>query len=240
MSKFVALVTGGNRGIGLEVSRQLAQRGYTVLLAARDLAKGAAAADKLKSQGLDVHPIVLDVEHPETAKAAAAEIEKKFGRLDVLVNNAGVAPEMSGFIESSLDAYRKTFEVNVFGVVATTQALLPLLRKSSAGRIVMVSSGLGSLTQNADPNWPFYTVKPAAYNASKAALNMLSVILAAELKDTPIKVNIADPGYTATELNGNRGTQTVEEGSEAIVRLATLPNDGPTSAYFDRHGPLPW
>jgi NAD(P)-dependent dehydrogenase (short-subunit alcohol dehydrogenase family) len=135
---------------------------------------------------------------------------------------------------------RKTFDVNFFGTIEITQALLPLLRKSDAGRIVNVSSGLGSLTQHSDPGWEFYPVKLLAYNASKTALNAFTVMLAAELRDTPIKVNSADPGFTATDLNGHRGYKTVEQGASVIIRLATLPADGATGGYFDDKGVLPW
>jgi NAD(P)-dependent dehydrogenase (short-subunit alcohol dehydrogenase family) len=139
-----------------------------------------------------------------------------------------------------VDMLRRTYETNVFGVFAVTKAMLPLLRKSEAGRIVNMSSGLGSLTQNSDPSWGFSGVKPLAYNSSKTALNMITVVLAAELKDTPIKVNAADPGYTATDLNQNRGTRTVEQGAVAAVRLATLPADGPTGGFFNEDGVVPW
>ena len=139
-----------------------------------------------------------------------------------------------------VDTLRRTYETNVFGVFGVTQAMLPLLRKSEAGRIVNMSSGLGSLTQNSDPAWGFAGAKPLAYNSSKAALNMITVILAAELKDTPIKVNAADPGFTATDLNQHRGTRTVAQGATAAIRLATLPVDGPTGGYFDEDGTVPW
>ena len=165
--------------------------------------------------------------------AAAAQVETDFGHLDILVNNAGIALERASAGEANLDVMRQTYETNVFGVVAVTQSFLPLLRKSDAGRIVNLSSGLGSLVLNSDPTSPYAQVKPLAYNSSKAALNMVTVLFAADVADTPIKVNAADPGYTATDLNGHSGHRTVEQGATAAVRLATLPADGPTGGYFD-------
>lgn len=237
----IALITGANKGIGFEVARQLGKRGMTVLLGARDAGRGADAAQKLRDEGLDVREITLDLGDEETIRNAAAKIEAEQGRLDVLVNNAGVY--LSGDAPPStadLDAVRRTFDTNFFATVAVTQAMLPFVRKSSAGRIVNVSSGLGSLTINSDPTSPYAEVKPLGYNASKAALNMMTVGLAYELRDTPIKVNAANPGYTATDLNGNSGFQTVEEGSEAIVHLATLPDDGPSGGHFEREGVVAW
>ena len=240
MAKQIALITGGNKGIGYEVARQLGERDYTVIIGVRDKARGEQAVAKLRAGGADAHAVHLDVTAADTARSAAAWVIDQFGRLDVLINNAGVALESVGVIDSDLAKFRQTYETNVFGVVAVTQAFVPLLRKSKAGRVVNVSSGLGSLTLASDPSSFYYNVKPAAYNSSKSALNMLTAILAHELKDMPIKVNAADPGYTATDLNGNSGPQTVAEGSEAIVRLATLDTDGPTGKYFDRHGVVPW
>jgi NAD(P)-dependent dehydrogenase (short-subunit alcohol dehydrogenase family) len=240
MSKPIALITGANKGIGFETARQLGKRGYTVLAAGRDGAKVEIAAEKLRAEGFDVSAVTLDVTKSESAMAAAKWVESKFDHLDVLINNAGILLERSGVIEANLDNLRNTYETNVVGVVAVTQAFLPLLKKSRAGRIVNVSSGLGSLALRQDPASMYAQVKAAAYNSSKSALNMLTVILAQELAGTNIKVNIADPGYTATDLNNNMGTQTVEEGTQAIVRLATLDDAGPTGQYFDRNGPVPW
>ncbi len=237
----IALITGANKGIGKEIARQLGAQGLTVLIGARDAGRGAEAASELKQQGIDAHTVSLDVTDGAGISAAVSQIEKDYGRLDVLVNNAGIGLD-GGVPASSLDVdmLRRTYDTNVFGVFAVTQAFLPLLRKSEAGRIVNLSSGLGSLTQNSDPTWGFAGVKPLAYNSSKAALNMLTVIFAAELKDTNIKVNAADPGFTATDLNQHRGTQTVEQGAAAAVRLATLPADGPTGGYFAEAGVVPW
>ncbi len=240
VDKRVAVVTGGNKGIGFEVARQLGRRGYAVVIGCRDAGRGEAAAGKLRAEGVDVRAVPLDVTAEGSPAAAAARVGADLGRVDVLVNNAGVALEAAAVAGADLAKVRATYETNVFGLLAVTQAFLPLVRQSPAGRVVNVSSGLGSLAQNADPEWEHAAVKAAAYNSSKAAVNMLTVILAAEMKGTPVKVNAADPGYTATDLNGNRGTQTVEVGAEAIVRLATLAADGPTGGYFDRAGPVPW
>ncbi len=236
----VALVTGANKGIGLEIARQLAERGYMVWMGARDAGRGQAAADTLGQERL-VRFISLDVTDELSIIAAAAMIEHESGRLDVLVNNAGIAID-GGAAPSALSthAMRTTFDVNVFAPVRITQAFLPLLRAAPAGRIVMVSSGLGSMEYMSNPKWPFYGVNLLAYNTSKAALNAITVAFAKELAGTPIKINAANPGYTATDLNGNSGTQTVAEGAEAAVRLATLPDDGPTGQFFSREGPEPW
>lgn len=237
----IALITGANRGIGYETARQLGQQGIKILIGARSEENGREAEAKLKAEGFDAQFVLLDVEDEQTHKAAAKFIDDKFGKLDVLVNNAGIALDIA-FKSSNVpqDLLRKTFETNFFGVIALTQSFLPLLKKSEDARIVNVSSGLGSLTQNSDPAWEFYEVKPLAYNSSKTALNAFTVMLAHELKDTNIKVNSADPGYTATDLNGNRGYKTVEQGASVIVELATLPNDGATGGYFDDAGVLPW
>lgn len=237
----VALVTGANKGIGFEVARGLGKAGMTVLLGARDAGRGAEAAAKLRDEGLDVREIALDLGDEATIRATAARIESEFGRLDVLVNNAGITSPGDGPpSQADLAAVRRTFDTNFFSTVAVTQAMLPLLRKAPSARIVNVSSGLGSLALNSDPASPYAEVKILGYNASKAALNMMTVQLAYELRDTPIKVNSADPGYTATDLNGNSGPQTIEEGAEETLRLALLPDDGPTGGYSDRHGVVPW
>jgi len=238
--KGIALITGANKGIGKEIARQLGAQGLTVLIGARDTGRGAEAAAELKQQGIKAHAVPLDVTDGASIDAAAKMIESDYGRLDVLVNNAGIALDGGPASVLDVDTLRRTYETNVFGVVAVTKALLPLLRKSNAGRIVNMSSGLGSLTQNSDPGWMFAGVKPLAYNSSKAALNMITVVFAAELKDTPIKVNAADPGFTATDLNQHQGTRTVAQGATAAVRLATLPADGPTGGYFDEDGTVPW
>jgi len=240
-TKKIALVTGANKGIGFEVARQLAASGCTVLLGARNQTLGEDVAGKLAAEGLDVRDIAIDLTLPTTIIAAASRIAADFDHLDILVNNAGIATPGDGPpTASSLDAIEKTLRVNFLGSVAVTQAMLPLLRKAPSGRIVNVSSGLGSLTQNGDPAWPYAAHKYLGYSASKAALNMLTVQLAYELRDTAIKVNSADPGYTATDLNGHSGTQTILEGAAEAIRLALLPEDGPTGTYSDSKGVVPW
>ena len=234
--KKVALITGANKGIGKEIARQLGALGMTVLIGARDRQRGEEAATELTANGADAHPVVLDVTDQASIDAALKQVESGYGRLDVLVNNAGIALDTGSASSVDLDTLRRTYETNVFGVFSVTKAFLPLLKKSEAGRIVNLSSGLGSLSQNADPEWEYGAVKPLAYNSSKAALNMMTVIFAAELKELGIKVNAADPGYTATDLNQNQGHRTVAQGATAAVRLATLPADGPTGGYFDEDG----
>jgi NAD(P)-dependent dehydrogenase (short-subunit alcohol dehydrogenase family) len=237
----IALITGANKGIGFEIARQLGAAGLRVLVGARDATLGDAAVAKLAGDGGDARFVLIDVVKPVTIESAAAMIDAEHGRLDVLVNNAGISDKADGPPGvASIDAVRRVFEVNFFGALAVTQAMLPLLRKSAAGRIVNVSSGLGSLTHNGDPAWEFANVKRMGYNGSKAALNMLTVQLAAELKDTGIKVNAANPGFTATDLNAHRGYQTVAQGAEAAVRLALLPDDGPTGGFFSADRAEPW
>ena len=240
-TKKTALVTGANKGIGFEVARQLAASGCTVLIGARNRALGEEAASKLATEGLDVHYIAIDLTEPATIAAAANRIATDFGHLDILVNNAGIAAPGDGPpTAANLDSIESTFRVNFMGSVAVTQAMLPLLRKAPSARIVNVSSGLGSLTQNGDPAWTHAPHKYLGYSASKAALNMLTVHLAYELRGTAIKVNSADPGYTATDLNGHSGTQTIPEGAAEAIRLALLPDDGPTGTYSDSKGIVPW
>ncbi len=242
MADKIALITGANKGIGKEIARQLGALGIIVLVGARDAQRGAEAAAELKASGANAHAITLDVTDLATIDAAAAKIENDYGRLDILVNNAGIDLDHSPSSAFTLELadLRRTYETNVFGVFSITRAFVPLLKHSEAGRIVNMSSGLGSLTQISDPNGQYAGVKPLAYNSSKAALNMLTVIFAAELKDTPVKVNAADPGYTATDLNQNRGPRTVAQGATIAVHLATLPEDGPTGGYFDDSGVVPW
>jgi NAD(P)-dependent dehydrogenase (short-subunit alcohol dehydrogenase family) len=236
----VALVTGANKGIGREIARQLAHRGFRVVIAARDEARGSAAAAAIREDGGDALAIVLDVTRPDTITAAAARLERELGRLDVLVNNAGIARTGAPPSAMALGTVREVFETNVFGVMAVTQAMLPLLRAAPAGRIVNVTSELGSLGNLRDPAFAHRTVGSLGYGPSKTALNAITVAFANELRDTPIKVNSACPGYTATDLNGHRGPRTVEQAARAPVRLATLPPDGPTGGFFNEDGPLPW
>src|SRR3984885_11625870 len=237
----IALITGANKGIGFEVARQLGAEGVTVLIGARNPLLGEIAETKLKAQGTDAHFIELDVTRPEIIAKAAERIRVQFGRLDILVNNAGVHAQGDGppgVVDQ--DAVRRALEVNFFGVLAVTQAMLPLVRNSASGRIVMVSSGLGSITWNADPTWSFAAIKRMGYNGSKAILNMMTVQLAWELRDTPIKVNTVNPGYTATDLNNNSGTQTVQEGAAETVRQCLTPDDAPTGGFYETAGVVPW
>ena len=237
----IALITGANKGIGFEVARQLGAEGITVLLGARNAHLGEIAEARLKADGTDAHFIELDVTQPETIEKAAERIRVQFGRLDILVNNAGVHAKGDG--PPSVvhpDAVRRALDVNFFGALAVTQAMLPLLRNATSGRIVMVSSGLGSITCNADPNWCFAAIKRMGYNGSKTLLNMMTVQLAWELRDTPIKVNAVNPGYTATDLNGNTGTQTVQEGAAEIVRQSLVLEDAPTGGFYETGGSVPW
>lgn len=237
----VALVTGANKGIGFEIARQLGRTGHRVLLGCRDEGRGAAATASLASKGVDTVFVPIDVTDAAAIAAAARDIDTRFGRLDVLVNNAGIAGGGDGPPgQAKLDAVRRIFDTNFFGALAVTQAMLPLLRKSPSARVVNVSSGLGSLTHHSNPEWDFAGWMPMGYSASKAALNMLTVLLATEMADTGIKVNAADPGFTATDLNDHQGHQTIPQGAEAAVRLALLPDDGPTGGFFSAAGREPW
>ena len=239
----VALITGANKGLGLETARQLGALGITVLLGARDLAKGEVAADELKQVGVDARPVKLDVDDPEDYEIVADQIETEFGRLDVLVNNAGIFLDSRTGNETStlpMEDLRKTFETNVFAVVGLTQALLPLLRKSEAGRIVNLSSILGSNTLHATPGSYVWNAKTFAYDASKAALNSFTIHLAHELKDTKIKVNSAHPGWVKTDMGGEGATLELEDGAKTSVELATLPESGPTGTFVHMGKAIPW
>jgi len=241
MAETIALVTGANKGIGKEISRQLAAKGILVLMGARDRERGEKAVADLRAQGLSVEFIPLDVTSQASVESAAAEVQRRHGRLDILVNNAGVALDWVPASELTVELFQKTFETNVFGLFGVTKALLPLLKKSRRGRIVNLSSGLGSLTRNADPNTTLGVRDMLlAYCSSKAALNMLTVHFANELKGAGIKVNSANPGYTATDMNQHRGSRTVAQGAATPVRLALLPDDGPTGGVFSDDGPEPW
>lgn len=241
-AKKIALATGGNKGIGFEICRNLASAGCTVLLGARSVERGQQAVRQLQQAGLDdVHFIEIEVTRQETIRSAAQQIESQYGRLDILINNAGVNLRGDGLPGvADPDVVQEIFDTNFFGALRVAQTMLPLLRKSAAGRIVNVSSGLGSLALNSDPSSPVYNTKLIGYSASKAALNMLTVHLAYELRDTKIKVNSANPGFTKTDLNNNTGTQPVEVGAIAATRLALLDDDGPTGQSFSKDGPSPW
>lgn len=244
--KKIALVTGANKGIGFETARQLAGQNIKVLLGARDEARGKEAEAKLKNENLDVHFLHLDVDKPETHESARQFIEENFGKLDILVNNAAIFIDESkdGAIvpisEMPLEVYRRTFETNFFNLIALTNRLVPLVKKSEAGRIVNLSSVLGSLTAHSDPKNDFYHYKIPAYDISKTALNGYTVHLAYELRDTPIKVNAAHPGYVSTDMNDHQGPMAVEDGAKTSVQLATLPADGFTGKFVHLGEELPW
>jgi NAD(P)-dependent dehydrogenase (short-subunit alcohol dehydrogenase family) len=248
-NKLVALVTGANKGIGLQIAKDLAARGFTVLVGSRNLERGEAAA---KSIGAAARAIQLDVTSQASITAAAARIRNEFGRLDVLVNNAAIAytgkpgRPLEELVKAgrasvaSLDEVRAVFETNVFGVIAVTQALLPLLREAPAGRIVNVSSTAGSLAVNTNPAIPRRSGFGITYSSSKTALNAITVAFALDLQSTRIKVNAACPGFTATNLNNFEGTRTVEQGAREAVRLALLDENGPTGTLSSDDGPIPW
>lgn len=241
--KKIALITGANKGLGLEMARQLGKEGVTIVLAARDNQKGEAAAAKLRDEGLDVHFLKLDVTDKNDREAAAAFLEKQFGRLDILINNAGISAEPLGSGKPSTtteDTIHRTFETNFFAPVALTQVLLPLLNKSDAGRIVNMSSILGSQTLHADPKSPIYDFKSLSYDASKAALNSFTIHLAHELKDTRIKVNSAHPGWVKTDMGTDAAPMEIPEGGKTGVQLALLGDDGPNGGYFHLGKKVPW
>ena len=251
-SKLVALVTGANQGIGLQIARELAAKDFTVLVGSRNLARGVEAAAAIAG---DARAIQLDVTDRGSIADAAQRIHAELGRLDVLVQNAaisnirktqlGLSMQDSAKLYTastvSLDEVRAIWETNVFGVLAVYQALLPLLRAAPAGRIVNVSSGVGSLTRNADPSFPYRRIFTPGYSASKTALNAMTLAMAIELEGTNIKVNAVSPGFTKTNLNGYEGTESVEEGAAQAVRMALLGPDGPTGTFTHATlGTLPW
>jgi NAD(P)-dependent dehydrogenase (short-subunit alcohol dehydrogenase family) len=242
--KKVAFITGGNRGIGLETARQLAQTGVKVVIGSRNLEAGKAVAEKLSVEGLDVEAIRFDITKSADYKEAYDYFDKNYGKLDILINNAGVSREefFAGNNASKVTSavLRETFDTNFFGTVELTQVLLPLIKKAPEARIVNLSSILGSLTLHADPGSPIYGAKVLAYNASKAALNMFTVSLAAELKNTKVKVNSAHPGWVKTEMGTDAAPMEIPDGAKTSVQLATLAADGPTGGYFHMGDALPW
>lgn len=226
------LITGANKGLGRETARQLLAAGHDVWVGARDLERGRTAADELGARFL-----ALDVTD-DASVAATAHALQHSGGLDVLVNNAGIRGVPKEFAEITAEDVRSIYETNVFGVIRVTQALVPLLRRSAAGAIINVSSGMGSIAVTSDPDRLESTLVSLGYPSSKTALNMITTQYAKAL--APIRVNVVDPGYTGTDLNQHRGTQTVQEGAEAIVRMACIGPDGPTGTFTDRHGNVPW
>jgi len=238
----IALITGANKGIGFETARQLAQAGVKVIIGARDGAKGEAAAEKIRAEGYDATAIALDVASAGNIAAAAEHITTQYGHLDILINNAGVMLDDRTLSASAqtLDTWRATFDTNVFGLIAVTQAFLPLLKKAPAGRIVNLSSILGSLSLHSDPKSPIYGYAVPAYNVSKSAVNAWTVQLAVELKDSVIKVNAAHPGHVQTDMGGASAPMALADGAKTSVQLALLDESGPSGGYFHLGQPLPW
>jgi NAD(P)-dependent dehydrogenase (short-subunit alcohol dehydrogenase family) len=228
------LITGANRSIGFETARQLLQQGYYVYLGCREIQKGQQAVSQLHSEGLSqVEPIEIDVDQIESIKAAREALGRKTKVLDVLINNAGILGGMDQTpLETDIKVFRQVFETNFFGVIEVTQAFIDLLRQSTEPRIVNVTSGLGSLTLQNDPTWKYYQVKAACYVPSKAALNAYNIVLAYTLRNTPFKVNVVDPGYTATDFNHHSGPGTVSDAAARIVKAAMLGPEGPTGQFF--------
>ncbi len=255
MTTKIALITGANKGIGFETARQLGALGMTVLIGARDETRGREAEDTLRKEGIDARFVRIDVTDEESIGQASAWIEAEYGRLDILVNNAGtstVARRRTRPSETSMEDMRAVYDINVFGVVAVTNAMLPLLRRAEAARIVNVSSEVGSISAQSSTTSPIGQMPASAqYPSSKAAVNMLTAMYAKELRDTPIKVNAANPGFTATDFTGGRGVRSAAQGAEPSVHLATLPDDGPSGILWGHlwttggdgdggYGPIGW
>ena len=246
----IALVTGANQGVGLQVAKELVAHGVTVLVGSRNFERGEAAATEI---GAGAIALQLDVTDRVSIGGAAERIRREFGRLDLLVQNAAISNTRKGSLSlqeyarisrasnASLDEVRTVWETNVFGVLAVYQAMLPLLRESSDARIINVSSAVGSLTSNADPAYPYHPMFGPVYPASKTALNAITLAMMVELESTGIKVNLVSPGFTKTNLNGYAGTQSVEEGSREVVRVALLGPDGPTGTFTRwENATIPW
>lgn len=238
----IALITGGNKGIGFETARQLGKKGLTVLIGARDEQRGLAAVETLRKEGIAAKFVRLEVTDGASVTSAVEQVTREFGVLDVLVNNAGVLDYATDGPGSNVSqaTLKATFEANFFGLVAVTQAFLPLIRKSKAGRIVNLTSILGSIAEHADPNSPIYQAKFLAYDASKAAVNMFTNHLAHELKGTGIKVNAAHPGWVKTDLGGPQAPMELVDGAKTSVELATLPETGPTGGYYHMGVHMRW
>jgi NAD(P)-dependent dehydrogenase (short-subunit alcohol dehydrogenase family) len=242
-----ALVTGANKSIGFEVARQLAQKGIHVYLGSRNLENGEAAVNKLKAEGLTaVKAIQLDVTNDESVRSAREEIEKKTKTLDILINNAGIyGGYPQGALDVTIDQFKAAYDANVYGVIRVTQAFIDLLKKSSEPRIVNVSSSQGSITLHSDPSYKYYDYKGVVYLSSKSAMNMYTVVLAYELKESNFKVNAVCPGYTKTDFNGHRGHGKVEDAGARILMYALIDKDGPTGKFFSEEnnpktGEIPW
>ena len=245
MAKKIALITGANKGIGFETARQLGKQGVSIIAASRNKERGIAAVEKLQAEGIDAEFLQLDVDNDAEIQFAFEFIQNKYGKLDILINNAGIQVEhgdwgVNNTPTISEKALRDTFDTNFFQVVKLTNTLLPLIRKSAAGRIVNLSSILGSLTLHSDPSSPIYNSKLFAYDTSKTALNSYTIHLAAALQDTPIKVNSAHPGWVKTDLGSDAAPMEVEDGAKTSVALALLDADGPTGKYIHLGAELPW
>ena len=238
----IALITGGNKGLGLETARQLGREGITVLLGCRDAGRGATAVAGLAKEGISAEAIALEVTDPASIQAAVAQLDRRFGRLDILINNAGILDYAAetGPETTTVATFRRVFETNFFGLIAVTQAFLPLLKRSPAGRIVNLSSVLGSIAEHADPNSGIFPARFSAYDSSKAALNLYTVELALTLKGTAVKVNAAHPGWVKTDLGGEGATLSVEVGARTAVALALIGPEGPTGGYFHQGVHLRW
>lgn len=228
------LITGANRSIGLEMTKQLSKKGLFVYLGSRDLAKGQAVVAELNQNGFEnIQAIEIDVTKPESVLAAQKIVENEKGKLDILINNAGISGEFpQSALDTSINDIQNVFDTNFFGVISVTQAFLELLKKSDSPRISNITSGLGSLTLHSDPNWKYYNVKPTSYITSKAALNAYTITLAYELKDLPFKVNVIDPGYTATDFNHHSGPGTVESAATFIIKHTLTDENAPTGKFF--------
>lgn len=240
----IALITGGNRGIGFETAKKLAEQGIKVVIGVREQHKGEQAVTALKALGAEADYVIYDTSMPDAAQTVANTLESRYGKLDILINNAGILKEdligQNNSLTVDQDTLKSTFEANFFAVIALTQALLPLLQRSPAGRIVNLTSILGSQTLHSTPNSPIEVAKGLAYNASKSALNMFTIHLAHALKDTAIKVNAAHPGWVKTELGGPHAPMEISDSWKTSVRLATLDEQGPNGGYFHEDQTLPW
>jgi NAD(P)-dependent dehydrogenase (short-subunit alcohol dehydrogenase family) len=241
MSRKTVLITGANKSIGYETARQLGRLGYRIWLGSRDDARGKLAAEQLVAEGHDVRLLAIDVTSDDSVQTAAARVQKEDGKLDVLINNAAIlGGQPSAPSQQKVDQIREIYDTNVFGAIRVTQAFLPLLKSAGQANLVMVSSGLGSLGWLSDPTNEFYGVNVLGYNSSKTALNAVTLAFAKELAAFGIKVNSADPGFTATDLNGHSGYRTVEQAAAGIVWLATLDSSGPTGGFFFEENRVPW
>jgi NAD(P)-dependent dehydrogenase (short-subunit alcohol dehydrogenase family) len=241
------LITGANRSIGLELVKELSKKGLFVYLGTRDLEKGKAVVNELKQNGFEnIKAIQIDVTNPASISEAKSIVESEQGKLDILINNAGISGEFpQSALDTSITAIQNVFDTNFFGVISVTQAFLELLKKSESPRISNITSGLGSLTLHSDPDWKYYNFKSASYGTSKAALNAYTIVLAYELKDLPFKVNVIDPGYTATDFNHHSGPGSVESAANFIIKNTLTDENAPTGQFFsndieDETGISPW